>query len=68
MKDKMITKWNSIKRKYKLVTLLLAQIWFWPQLFSSDMPPNIGLPLGVTMIGCLMYNLILWVHACEYDQ
>lgn len=67
MKDKIIAKWNNIKGKYKLVTALLAQIWFWPQLFYVDMPPNVGLPLAVTMIGCIMYNLIWWIDACQYD-
>ena len=68
MKDKIVAKWKSIKRKYKLVTLLLAQIWFWPQLFSADMPPNVGIPLAITTIGCIFYNLIQWVSACEYDE
>jgi hypothetical protein len=68
MKDKMIAKWESVQRKHKLAALLVTQVWFWPQLFSVDMPPNVGIPLSVTTIGCIFYNVILWVNACDSNE
>lgn len=57
--------WNAMSKRNKLVGLMFIQIWTWPQLFSVDMPANIGLPLAVTMVAGIIYNFACIIEADE---
>lgn len=62
---KLREKWNSITLTRKLWALGFIQIWMWPQLFEAKMPANIAIPLFITMVVCLIFNVIRLVNA--YD-
>lgn len=66
--NKLREKWNAIPLTRKLWVLLFVQIWTWPQLFFSKMEPNIGIPLGITMIVCIIGNVIKLVNAYDAGE
>jgi hypothetical protein len=55
----------KITRVYKLWALAFAQIWLWPQVMSNDLSPSVGVSMTVTIMICLIFNLIGLVHAYE---
>jgi len=66
MKTRLLEKWNAIPAHLKLWTVLLAQIWFWPQCYDQHMPGGIGISLFITNCIFVIANVIKLVNS--YDE
>lgn len=64
----MMNKLSSIKRVYKLWAIAAIQVWVWPQIMIAKLPPGVNVSLFVTMVACIIYNLISIINAYERGE
>ena len=57
--------WYSISERKRMVVLFFVQVWTWPQLFFATMSPEIGIPLSITMVCGILYNVVCIVEASD---
>lgn len=66
MKEQITNKWKAWPRFHKLWVLAFIQIWVWPQVFDAQMSVGYALSMFITMMICVMYNVIQLTNA--YDE
>ena len=65
MKNWIALQWAKVPPHCWWATLLFIQIWLWPQILDPHMPAGVGFSTIVTMMFCVIFNIIKLVVAYE---
>jgi hypothetical protein len=65
MKNWILSQCAKVLPHHRWAAVLFIQVWMWPQILDPHMPAGVGFSTIVTMLFCVVFNIIKMVNAYE---